>query len=87
MDSDAAPAADVLERQNSVAPPPEPPSTPPPTSSPETPSLTLVDLQGMVALIAVACERGTFRPTELSAVGKLHDRLSAYLKAQTPPPQ
>ena len=82
--SDAAPAADVLERQNSVAPPQEEaPAAPPSTPAQPAPSLTLADLQGMVRVITAACERGTFRPTELSSVGQLHDRLVAYLKSQS----
>ena len=74
MDADA-------ETQTTPVPSPEPTAAAPP------PSLTLGDLQGMVSVISVACERGTFRPRELSAVGRLHDRLLAYLKSQTPDPE
>ena len=80
--SDAAPPADVLERQNSVAPPEE--EAPAPASA-APPTLTVADLQRMVTIITAGCQRGTFRPAELAPVGELHDRLTAYIKSQQTP--
>lgn len=48
------------------------------TSSPE---LNLNDLTAMRNLIDVVTQRGVFKANELSAVGVLYDKLSAFLEA------
>jgi hypothetical protein len=44
------------------------------------PTLSMVDLKGLATVLSLACDRGAFRITEMTAVGKLHDRLAAYIK-------
>lgn len=47
------------------------------------PVLNVSDLQQTVELIDICTQRGAFRAEELSAVGNLYDRLSAFLKFTT----
>lgn len=58
-----------------------------PTVTPEaseTPQITLVDLQNALRIIDVASERGAFRGNELTSVGSVRDKLSAFLEASLP---
>ena len=61
------------------------PATPTETVVPE---LTLNDLTSIKNLIEIVTARGVFKATELTAVGLLFDKLSAFLaasqKAQEP---
>jgi len=41
--------------------------------------LTVDELRALVSIIDVATQRGTFRAAELSSVGKVYDRLAAFL--------
>jgi len=41
--------------------------------------LTVDELKALVSIIDVATQRGTFRAAELSSVGKVYDRLAAFL--------
>jgi hypothetical protein len=56
--------------------------------SPETqieqpaPQLTISDLMLALQTIQVTAQRGAIRADEMAAVGGLHDRLFAFLKAQ-----
>lgn len=45
----------------------------------EAPQLNVADLQTMLAVIDLASQRGTFKAAELTAVGKLHDRITAFV--------
>lgn len=47
-----------------------------PEGAPEL--LTTDDLQAFQSIIDVATRRGAFQATELSAIGKLFDKLSAF---------
>lgn len=50
--------------------------------------LTVQDLAGLRSIIEVASQRGAFKAQELEAVGKLFNKLSAFLDAvakQQPP--
>lgn len=51
------------------------------------PELTLVDLQNLKAVVEVAAKRGAFAANEMSAVGAVFDKLSAFLTAAAPPQQ
>lgn len=42
--------------------------------------LSLTDLAMMKSIIDVASERGTFKPNEMSAVGRVYDKLNNFLK-------
>jgi hypothetical protein len=50
------------------------------------PELSIADLQNLKAIIDVAVKRGTFAAGEISAVGSVYDRLSAFLVAVSPAP-
>lgn len=43
--------------------------------------LTVQDLAGLRSIIEVASQRGAFKAQELEAVGKLFNKLSAFLDA------
>lgn len=50
---------------------------PPNTDSPE--SISLNDLQVILQIVDTAAERGAFKGEELSSVGAVRDKLSAFL--------
>jgi len=43
------------------------------------PSINLTDIVQCVEVLRVCTERGVWRPAELSGVGQLYDRLTAFL--------
>jgi len=43
------------------------------------PSINLTDISQCVEVIRVCTERGVWRPSELSGVGQLYDRLTNFL--------
>jgi hypothetical protein len=43
------------------------------------PSIGLTDIVQCVEVLRVCTERGVWRPSELSSVGQLYDRLSTFL--------
>ena len=47
----------------------------------ENTQLTIADLASIKALLDTACARGTFRGSELRAVGEIYDKLAAFLEA------
>jgi hypothetical protein len=47
----------------------------------ETLQLTIQDLAAMKDFISVACERGAYRASEMSAVGQTYDKLATFLNA------
>jgi hypothetical protein len=51
------------------------------------PELSIADLQNLKSVIDVAVKRGAFQAAEMSSVGSVYDRLSAFLVAVTPPQQ
>jgi hypothetical protein len=55
-------------------------TAPQPTQPPE---LTVTDLANLRSLVDVAVKRGTFTASEISAVGNVYDKLSAFLTAIT----
>lgn len=57
-----------------------------PQAQPAQPELSIADLQNLKAVIDVAVKRGAFAAGEMSAVGGVYDRLTAFLTAVTPPP-
>lgn len=44
------------------------------------PSINLTDIAQCVEVLKVCTERGAWKPSELSAVGNLYDRLSRFLE-------
>lgn len=48
------------------------------------PELSVTDLQNLHAVIDVAVRRGAFSASEMSAVGSVYDRVSAFLNAVAP---
>jgi hypothetical protein len=49
-----------------------------------TESLQLADLQNLLVIIDIACQRGAFKGPELSQVGSVFDRVSKFLKSVEP---
>jgi hypothetical protein len=47
-------------------------------------SISVVDLQNLLAIIDLATQRGAFRGGELSQVGQLFDRLTQFLQSVMP---
>lgn len=47
--------------------------------SPQGPELNLSDLGAIKSIIDVASQRGAFKANELESVGKVYNRLSAFL--------
>jgi|SaaInlV_135m_DNA_1039713.scaffolds.fasta_scaffold00019_61 hypothetical protein len=43
--------------------------------------LSLQDLQTVLSIINITTERGAFKPNELTAVGTLYDKFSAFVEA------
>jgi len=51
------------------------------SDSQEKPNLTLQDLSMMVQILQVGTSRGAWKADELSSVGGLYDRITAFLTA------
>jgi hypothetical protein len=49
------------------------------TAEQDAPDLTLQDLASIKTIVDVAAQRGTFKPGEMEAVGKIYNKLSAFL--------
>lgn len=49
------------------------------------PQLTLADLVSALQVISAATNRGAFKANELSTVGGVYDRISAYVEHVQPP--
>jgi hypothetical protein len=43
--------------------------------------LTITDLASLHSLLDAACSRGAFKASEMSQVGQVYDKLSAFLKS------
>jgi hypothetical protein len=52
-------------------------------NQPNQPSLNVSDLQQTAELINICTQRGAFRADELTAVGGLYDRISAFVEFTT----
>jgi len=52
--------------------------------TPAQPTLSIVDLQNLRAIVDVASRRGAFQANELSSVGTAYDKLNAFLTAVAP---
>lgn len=52
-----------------------------PSTEKNLPSLSIQDLKVAADIINICTQRGAFRANELSSVGTLFDRLSAFLAA------
>lgn len=46
--------------------------------------LTINDLNAVKTILDVASQRGAFRANELEAVGKIYNKLNAFLESVTP---
>ena len=55
------------------------------TSQPPASNLSIQDLQNLLLVVELASSRGAFRAQELSSVGSLFDRVSAFLNNVAPP--
>ena len=49
----------------------------------EQPQLKIADIATLKQIVEVASSRGAFRAEELSQVGEVYDRVSAWLEAMT----
>ncbi len=43
--------------------------------------LNMQDLQNLLVIVDLACSRGAVRATELTTVGQLYDKTTAFIKA------
>jgi hypothetical protein len=50
-------------------------------AQPESFDLTLQDLTALKTIIDVAAQRGSFKPSEMAAVGTVYNKLSGFLDA------
>jgi hypothetical protein len=50
-------------------------------AQPAGPSLNIQDIVGLLSIVDVASRRGAFRAEELSSVGQVYDKVSAFLKS------
>jgi len=50
----------------------------------EQTSLTIADIATLKQIVEVASSRGAFRAEELSQVGAVYDRVSAWIDSMTP---
>lgn len=55
--------------------------TPQPAATENRPGLNVQDLVNVLQVINTCTQRGAFRAEELSGVGGLYDRLSAFVKS------
>lgn len=46
--------------------------------------LNIGDLAGLRQIIAVAAQRGAFRAEEMEVIGRVYNKLNAFLNAMTP---
>jgi hypothetical protein len=53
---------------------------------PAQPELGIADLQNLKTLVEMAIRRGAYGPNEISSVGAVYDRVSAFLNAVAPAP-
>lgn len=54
---------------------------PAPQQESQGPDLNIQDLVGIKSIIDVATQRGAFKAAEMEAVGKLYNRLTAFVDA------
>ncbi len=47
----------------------------------ENPQLTISDLASLHTVIEAACTRGAFKATEMTQVGQVYDKLTAFLQS------
>lgn len=66
-------------------------TTVPNTEEAPQPELTITDLNNLRQVVDLAVRRGAFAAAEMTSVGSVYDRLTAFLNAvtnqQTPPAQ
>jgi hypothetical protein len=55
-----------------------------PAAEQPTTDLTISDLNALKTVIDVATQRGAFKAGEMEAVGKVYNKLSAFLATVTP---
>lgn len=56
----------------------------PQSQEPSGPDLNVNDLNALKNVIDVATQRGAFKAAEMEAVGKIYNRLNAFLESVTP---
>ncbi len=54
---------------------------PAPAQQPAGPDLNITDLSAVKNIIEIASQRGAFKANELEVVGKMYNKLSAFLEA------
>ena len=52
-------------------------------SDTEQPQITIADIATLKQIVEVATSRGAFRAEELSQIGAVYDRVSAWVEAMT----
>lgn len=75
MESQAAPAPDLMKQDATVS------DTPPQPVDP--PTLSVADLQNLLLVVNIACKRGAVQASEMKQVGEVYERVDSYLKHVT----
>lgn len=55
-----------------------------PQPQPQQINLAIQDLQNLLIILDLACQRGAFRATELSQIGGLFDRVNQFVQSTVP---
>lgn len=72
------------QEANTVEEKQEPQNAAPQEQVPSGPDLNVNDLNALKNVIDVATQRGAFKAAEMEAVGKVYNRLNAFLESVTP---
>lgn len=72
------------QEANTVEEKQEPQNATPQEQVPSGPDLNVNDLNALKNVIDVATQRGAFKAAEMEAVGKVYNRLNAFLESVTP---
>ena len=65
----------------------KPEAAPAEAAAPQTPELTINDLNALRTILDVATTRGAFKAGEMESIGKVYNRLNTFLESVTPPQQ
>jgi hypothetical protein len=73
----------MTEENKDLQQAPEAPAAAPAEGQAPSADLNLNDLAAVKSIIDIATQRGTFKASEMEAVGKLYNKLSAFLDSVT----
>ena len=79
MAENTEPKAEAVSNTATGTPAPESGPVPTPEEKPANPDLNVSDLNAVKSIIDIATQRGAFKATELEAVGRTYNKLTAFL--------